>query len=60
MSELLVAAALVLVIEGIYPFISPRGYKRMLAQIHGLPDQSVRMVALGLMVAGVLLLYAFH
>ncbi|MEM7379110.1 MAG: DUF2065 domain-containing protein [Pseudomonadota bacterium] len=60
MSELLIAVALVLVIEGLYPFISPRGYKRMLAQIHAVSDQAVRVTALCLMVTGVALLYAFH
>ena len=60
MSELLVAAALVLVIEGLYPFISPGGYKRMLVQILNVPDRTVRTVALCLMISGVALLYAFH
>lgn len=60
MSELLVAAALVLVIEGLYPFISPSGYKRMLVQILNVPDRTVRTVALCLMISGVALLYAFH
>ena len=60
MSELLVAFALVLVIEGVYPFISPRGYKRMLEHIHTVPDQTVRITALCLMLSGVVLLYAFH
>jgi len=59
-SELLVAAALVLVIEGLYPFISPSGYKRMLVQILNVPDRTVRTVALCLMISGVALLYAFH
>gem|GEM_PF-780368 len=53
MSELLVAAALVLVIEGLYPFISPGGYKRMLVQILNVPDRTVRTVALCLMISGV-------
>lgn len=60
MSEFLVAAALVLVIEGLYPFISPRGYKRMLEHIHAVPDRSIRATALCLMISGVALLYAFH
>ncbi|MEM6988505.1 MAG: DUF2065 domain-containing protein [Pseudomonadota bacterium] len=60
MSELVVAIALVLVIEGLYPFISPRGYKRVLEHIHTVSDQAVRLTALCLMVTGVVLLYAFH
>ena len=57
MQELLSALALVLVIEGILPFLSPGGWRRMLAQIYQLDDRTIRLVGLGSMLAGLFLLY---
>lgn len=59
-TELLVALALVLVIEGLLPFISPKSYRSAAEQLGRLPDQSLRMFGLALMVLGVILLYVFH
>lgn len=55
--DLLAAMALVLVFEGLMPFISPKGYKETMAQMLNLPDSSLRMIALGSMVAGLFFLY---
>ena len=57
MSELITALALVLVIEGILPFLSPHGYKRAVGQVLQMPAQHVRWYGLGLMTAGAVLLY---
>lgn len=59
-SELLIALALVLVIEGLLPFISPSGYRSAVEQLSSLPDQSLRGFGLILMLFGVVLLYVFH
>lgn len=56
-SDLLAAFALVLVIEGLLPFINPTGYKKTMAQMLELPDSSLRAIALGSMAAGLLFLY---
>lgn len=44
--------ALVLVIEGLFPFISPVGWRRMFAQILGLSDGQIRFFGLCSILAG--------
>jgi uncharacterized protein YjeT (DUF2065 family) len=56
-TEILTALALVLVLEGMLPFISPSSYRRMVAEIMRLGDSSIRNVGLVVMIAGLLLLY---
>jgi len=56
-SDLLAALSLVLVIEGILPFISPRRYKNTMQQMLTLPENSLRMIGFGSMLAGVVMLY---
>lgn len=51
------ALALVLVIEGILPFINPQGYKSTMMQMIQFPDKSLRLIGLGSMLFGVVLLY---
>ena len=48
------AAALVLVIEGLFPFLSPPGWRRMFAQILQLSDGQIRFFGLCSILAGVL------
>jgi len=60
MSELWVALALVCVIEGLLPFVSPSGYRSAVEQLSRLPDNNLRVFGLVLMVFGVALLYIFH
>jgi uncharacterized protein YjeT (DUF2065 family) len=55
--ELLTALALLLVIEGITPFASPRGFRDMLRLIGELDDKALRNSGLISMAAGLLLLY---
>ena len=57
MHDLLVAVALMLVIEGILPFANPRGFRNSLALISQLDDRALRIVGIVSMLAGVLLLY---
>ena len=49
------ALALVLVIEGLLPFLSPSGWRRMFLQITQLADGQIRFFGLCSMVAGLLL-----
>jgi uncharacterized protein YjeT (DUF2065 family) len=60
LDEILRAVALVMVIEGILPFLSPVVWKRWLQQVIGLSDQAIRVVGLISMLSGVLLLYAVN
>lgn len=55
--ELWVAMALVLVIEGILPFLNPRGYKAMMAAVTAMRDRSIRIAGLLSMMLGLALLY---
>jgi hypothetical protein len=55
--NLLVALALVLVIEGIWPFISPGGLRRALLLMAEQDERSLRLVGLASMLFGVGLLY---
>ena len=55
--DLWTALALVLVIEGILPFASPRGFRSMLRMAGEMDDKSLRNGGLFTMLAGLLLLY---
>ncbi len=50
------ALGLVLVIEGLFPFVSPAGWRRMFTQILQLRDGQIRFCALLSIVAGGLVL----
>ena len=52
-----VAFALVLIIEGILPFISPTRWRVMIATVAQMEDRVIRNFGLGSMVLGLLLLY---
>ena len=55
--QLISAIALVLVIEGIMPFISPKGWRQTMLQASQLPDKVLRVIGLASMLFGVVLLY---
>lgn len=55
--DLLVAIALVLVLEGIIPFLMPEKFRRALTQFSKLPDQTLRIMGLVSMTLGIILLY---
>ena len=55
--NLLVAIALMLVLEGVFPFLNPDGFKNSLRLISQMDDPSIRVGGLVCMVLGVLLLY---
>jgi uncharacterized protein YjeT (DUF2065 family) len=56
-TEILTAVALLLVIEGILPFVGPGRYKQLVAQIARLSDNQMRTFGLSSMIAGLLLLF---
>ena len=56
-NDLFTALALVMVIEGIIPFVSPQGYKNTMLQLTTMPNSSLRWVGLGLMLVGVMTLF---
>ena len=59
-SELLTAVALVLILEGIMPFMNPDGLRKMFTLAMQLDDSTLRFVGLSSMVAGLVLLYVVH
>lgn len=55
--DLLAALALVLVIEGLMPFIKPEFWRRVIGLMSTQTDRSLRLMGLGSMLMGVVLLY---
>lgn len=55
--DVLTAVALFLVLEGLFPFLNPHGFKRSMAQILQMPDAGLRVAGFASMAVGVLLLY---
>jgi len=55
--DLAVAFSLMLVIEGIIPFINPKRWRQMLLMLDQIDDTTMRLIGLGSMLAGTALLY---
>jgi len=55
--DLLVALSLFLVFEGILPFISPGLWREAIIAVARMPDRQLRLMGLGSMLTGTLLLY---
>ena len=58
--ELGIAIALILVIEGIMPFMNPEGWRQTLRTISEMDDSTLRIIGLSSMIFGVILLYLIH
>jgi len=56
--DLLLALALVMVLEGLMPALNPGGWKRAMQQLGELPDRSIRTVGIVLIVLGGFLFHA--
>lgn len=56
-TDLLAALGLILVLEGIAPFLNPQGVKRALARLLQVGDRELRIAGLGSMLVGVIILY---
>ncbi len=59
-STLLVAIGLMLVIEGLLPFISPRVWRETFRRVTELADGQIRFIGLSSLVLGVVLLTIFR
>ncbi|MEJ2686783.1 MAG: DUF2065 domain-containing protein [Gammaproteobacteria bacterium] len=55
--DLLTAFGLMLVIEGVLPFLSPAGLRRLLVLVAQSDDRQLRVAGLTSMIAGLLLLH---
>lgn len=56
-NELAIALCLVLVIEGIMPFLAPRRWRALAMALADVPDNAMRVAGLVSMLTGTLLLY---
>jgi len=55
--DLLAALALVLVIEGMVPFLNPKSLRRMLEMVSQVDDRTLRIMGFVSMLFGVVMLY---
>ena len=58
--ELAIALCLVLVIEGIIPFLYPRRWKELVSMLADVDDRTMRFVGLTSMLIGTALLYLIN
>jgi uncharacterized protein YjeT (DUF2065 family) len=58
--DLLVAVALLFVIEGILPFLAPGLMRRLLLEVARQDNRSLRLTGLFSMILGVVFLYLFN
>ena len=56
-ADLLAALALLMVIEGMLPFLNPQSLRRMLVTVAQLDDRTLRSAGLMSMILGVVMLY---
>ncbi|MGG5837247.1 MULTISPECIES: DUF2065 domain-containing protein [Enterobacteriaceae] len=56
-STIILALALVLVLEGLGPMLYPKAWRRMISSLTQLPDNILRRFGGGLVVAGVVIYY---
>lgn len=59
-NDLLRASALVLVIEGVLPFVSPARARMVFTRMSGIGNRGLRLIGLGSMIVGVVLLQLTH
>lgn len=58
--EITIAFCLMLVFEGVMPFLAPARWRAMVAGVAQLPDRSLRAAGFASMLAGTVLLYVFN
>ena len=56
-SDLLAALAILLVLEGLLPFLNPAATKRVMAQLSQMGERELRIAGLVSVIAGLLLLF---
>ena len=55
--ELIIVLGVVLIVEGVPWFLSPRRTKRMLSELFRMNDKALRALGLAFMLAGLLIVY---
>lgn len=58
--ELAIAFCLVMILEGVLPFLYPGRWREMVEQLSTINDRTLRIIGLLSMLAGVLGLYLIH
>lgn len=58
--EIGIALCLMLVLEGILPFLNPRRWRGAIVQVLQLTDRQLRLMGLASMLLGTILLYLLH
>ncbi len=58
-SSLITAFALMLIIEGILPFVAPAAWRDTFLRLASMADGQIRFIGLSSMLVGVILLFAF-
>ncbi|NMG48894.1 DUF2065 family protein [Azoarcus communis] len=58
-STLLTAFALMLIIEGILPFVAPAAWRETFSRLASMADGQIRFIGLSSMLVGLILLYIF-
>lgn len=58
--ELLIAFCLMLILEGVIPFLYPRRWRNLVQQLAGVDEGRLRIVGLVSMLIGTGLLYVVH
>lgn len=58
--EVLIAVCLVLVIEGILPFVAPQVWREAMSQVIAMNNRHLRIMGLVSMLIGTVLLYLVH
>jgi uncharacterized protein YjeT (DUF2065 family) len=56
-SDLLAALAILLVLEGLLPFLNPEATRRVMAQLSQMGERELRIAGLVSVIAGLLLLF---
>jgi hypothetical protein len=60
LNSLWIATALMLIIEGIAPFLSPPMFRQAMLKMMAMTDRQLRMIGFFCMIAGLLLLHWIH
>ncbi len=60
LNGLAVGFCLMLILEGIIPFLYPQRWRNLVQQLALVSDRSLRLIGLGSMVLGLVALYAVH
>jgi len=58
--EIGIAVSLMLVIEGIIPFLYPGRWRQLVATLADIDNATLRLIGLGSMIAGIVLLYLIN